>query len=564
MEADNHNDSKKQARCLPWILGGITILLSLCLAYCLGHSPLRPYSEVEGIVKEEVERQMFEQDSILAEQIKADSAKVSINIDRCKVDDCTMSEIKYYISESSRETLGQYINEENNHLTWIAIIITALVSIIGIGVPLFFNSEIKRRIEKNDVDMKVHEKKMEELEKRMKVHEASMQNHEKMIKETSRFAEDTRRDVEDAKKKINTILSGSIKGKGSAEELGDEDRLGETQKNKTKDKISDYFAKALKEEDPDKRIKLYTEILKLRAGHKSSLNNRGNAYANKGEYDKAIADYSEAIRLYPGYGRAYINRGRAYGKIGQKDKAVDDFNKAINIATDDATAYFNRGYFYDNNGDVDLAIADYSKAIEINPDYAEALYNRGLLYDDKEKYNEAIADFTAILKIKSDDADAYYNRGNSYVHIGEYSKAVDDYTKLVQLRPDAASSYHNLGVAYQELGNHDNAIANISKAIKLSPENAKSYYVRGLSYALQNKIEMAMDDMEKAESLDENEHNYIFGLEMVRLLIQIKEQMTKGNLKEARKLAANGLNKSNDANDEDWIKIMTKQIGDIK
>jgi len=29
------------------------------------------------------------------------------------------------------------------------------------------------------------------------------------------------------------------------------------------------------------------------------LNNRGNAYYNKGEYDKAISDYNEAIRLTP-------------------------------------------------------------------------------------------------------------------------------------------------------------------------------------------------------------------------------------------------------------------------
>ena len=38
-------------------------------------------------------------------------------------------------------------------------------------------------------------------------------------------------------------------------------------------------------------------------------NNRGNAYATKGDYDRAIQDFDEAIKLDPADARPFNNRG---------------------------------------------------------------------------------------------------------------------------------------------------------------------------------------------------------------------------------------------------------------
>ncbi|MFP4439637.1 MAG: tetratricopeptide repeat protein [Chloroflexaceae bacterium] len=40
--------------------------------------------------------------------------------------------------------------------------------------------------------------------------------------------------------------------------------------------------------------------------------NRGQEYAEKGEYDQAIAEFTAAIELKPDYAEAYTGRGRAY------------------------------------------------------------------------------------------------------------------------------------------------------------------------------------------------------------------------------------------------------------
>lgn len=43
----------------------------------------------------------------------------------------------------------------------------------------------------------------------------------------------------------------------------------------------------------------------------ATFNNRGNAYADKGEYGLAIADFDQAIRLKPDYALALANKGMA-------------------------------------------------------------------------------------------------------------------------------------------------------------------------------------------------------------------------------------------------------------
>ena len=58
-------------------------------------------------------------------------------------------------------------------------------------------------------------------------------------------------------------------------------------------------------------------------------NNRGNAFAEKGDYDYAIADYDAAIKLNPTYARPFNNRGLAYQKKGDYDRAITEYNRVL-------------------------------------------------------------------------------------------------------------------------------------------------------------------------------------------------------------------------------------------
>ena len=75
-------------------------------------------------------------------------------------------------------------------------------------------------------------------------------------------------------------------------------------------------------------------------------NNRGNAYAGRGDYDGAIGDYDEALKFVPNYPKALNNRGVAYQKKGEYDRAIKDFDLAIELEGDYARAFANRADTY--------------------------------------------------------------------------------------------------------------------------------------------------------------------------------------------------------------------------
>jgi tetratricopeptide (TPR) repeat protein len=74
-----------------------------------------------------------------------------------------------------------------------------------------------------------------------------------------------------------------------------------------------------------------------------AFNNRGTAYAKKGDFDKAIADYDAAIRIDPKIPSTYGNRGLALVKAGQFARAVADFDQALAGNPKDALSLYNRG-----------------------------------------------------------------------------------------------------------------------------------------------------------------------------------------------------------------------------
>ncbi len=88
-------------------------------------------------------------------------------------------------------------------------------------------------------------------------------------------------------------------------------------------------------------IKHYTEAIKLKPDLDVAYNNRGNAYADKGEVDNAIRDYNTAIKLKPDDARAYNNRGEAWLHLQEWEKAKSDLITAKDMGEDIIAAFHN-------------------------------------------------------------------------------------------------------------------------------------------------------------------------------------------------------------------------------
>jgi len=199
-------------------------------------------------------------------------------------------------------------------------------------------------------------------------------------------------------------------------------------------------------------------------------NNRGLAYAKKGDYERAIRDFDKGIELNPELVEACNNRGLAYAKKGDYERAIRDFDKGIELNPELVEAYNNRGNAYEGIGEYKQAIQDLDKAIELNPEFAEAYYNRGLAYAKKGEYEQAIQDFDKAIELNPEFAGAYNNRGNACRIIGDYERAIQDLDKAIELNPEFAGTYFNKALACEKIKRNKEAIKSYKKYIEFVPE----------------------------------------------------------------------------------------------
>jgi len=60
-------------------------------------------------------------------------------------------------------------------------------------------------------------------------------------------------------------------------------------------------------------------------------NDRGIAFAQKGQQDQAISDYNKALEINPRHAKSYYNRGNAYYYQKEYDKSWDDIKKVQDL-----------------------------------------------------------------------------------------------------------------------------------------------------------------------------------------------------------------------------------------
>ena len=103
----------------------------------------------------------------------------------------------------------------------------------------------------------------------------------------------------------------------------------------------------------------YSRAIRLNRRFALAYNNRGNAFAEKGEYDRAIVDFTRALRLDPKLALAYYNRSSTFSKKGEHERGLADYNRALRLDPKIATAHYNRVIAYSAKGGHDPARADY-------------------------------------------------------------------------------------------------------------------------------------------------------------------------------------------------------------
>ena len=190
-------------------------------------------------------------------------------------------------------------------------------------------------------------------------------------------------------------------------------------------------------------ISLWSDTISKSSGKARPYNERGNAYAVKGNYAQAILDFNKAIEIDAGMhsshrnplhsysiaARIFYNRANVYQKMGNLEEAISDYGRSIEINSLNPRAYNNRATIYMIKNEDDQALKDLDQAIKCDPNFVLAYSNRAEIYMEKRKYLEAISDFSRVIQIDPGLAQAYYGRAVAYLNINNLQQAGLDFEK---------------------------------------------------------------------------------------------------------------------------------------
>ena len=215
-----------------------------------------------------------------------------------------------------REDVRIKVSEMNTNMSDWLTILTVVMSLIGILAPILINLW----------NNSLQKEKISEITNQLN----AASSDAKAAKEDADSAKKSLSDVEKLKNEITSIKQKIEDSEKAAKKSADEA------------KASKLFAEALSEQDKEKAIKLYTQVLELDSNNTNVYNNRAILYVKLGKTSEAMSDYNKAIEFDLNNANAYNNRANLYKKLGKDKEAMADYNKAIELKPNNANAYKNR------------------------------------------------------------------------------------------------------------------------------------------------------------------------------------------------------------------------------
>jgi serine/threonine protein kinase/tetratricopeptide (TPR) repeat protein len=302
---------------------------------------------------------------------------------------------------------------------------------------------------------------------------------------------------------------------------------------------------ALQQNDYDRALARFTEVLRKEPGHVKALYLRGRLQDARGAFDQALADFNEALRLdannaeaylarartqyhkndqdeairdatealrlRPGLAQAYLVRHLAYHRKGQDDQAHDEEANALRLFDQDpapaapalAVDYAERAWFYLGVDQYDKARADAEEALRRDPNCASAYSCQAALYARQGQRDKELAAYrTALREFKPVTALDYAKRAEFAAALEDYDEAVRAGTQAVQFDPQRAEGYESRAGAYNWKGQRSNALADYARAARLkNPRHARDYLDRANLYRSAEKYGMVIADTDHALEL---------------------------------------------------------------
>jgi tetratricopeptide (TPR) repeat protein len=182
--------------------------------------------------------------------------------------------------------------------------------------------------------------------------------------------------------------------------------------------------------------------------------------------------------------------------------AKESLRKSLMYKTDYTNTYLELGFACNKLKEGDDAINWFNEALKLDAKSHIPYNGIAEVYRDTNKdMDMAISWYQKSLAVKTDERKACFGMGYCLNNKARYSEAATYLQKAIQQEPTYTAAYVELGYSQYMLSNNTDALQNLNKAISLNPKNENARYYAGLVYINQKDKTMAQKMVDELKAL---------------------------------------------------------------
>jgi serine/threonine protein kinase/Flp pilus assembly protein TadD len=302
---------------------------------------------------------------------------------------------------------------------------------------------------------------------------------------------------------------------------------------------ADYYRDA--EENYDKAIEAYTQLLQLYPDDSIGNTNLGIIYTNIEEWDKAIEHYEARIQKRDETYFPYTNIVDSCMAKGLYDKAKEVLESYIRNFKENYMIRLYLCVVYYIQGKCDLALVEANKASALNPSMFYNFMAKGDIYRDCGDWPKAETEYLKLLELEEKAANLYGrdNLAAFYLLQGKYKESEEQLKKGIELAQKIGDKgwesdfYTRLACQHLESGNPAKALGECDKALdgamemKSQARQRSILFARGIAYAELKSMAEAQKTADELRSAIEKSPNQ----KAIRYYYQLagRIELEKGN-----------------------------------
>jgi len=109
------------------------------------------------------------------------------------------------------------------------------------------------------------------------------------------------------------------------------------------------------------------------------------------------------------------------------------------------------------------------------------------------------------------EAQINFQQGMNYVKSRDWGPAISEFSVAIKKDPNYAVAYANRAIAYMQTGKLNKAQMDLSEAVRLAPKDPFAHYNLAALYARQNRLDLALDELDSALAADFNDYDALRG-----------------------------------------------------